>query len=114
MVKRIIALAAFALITAGAYAQVTISSGFALSSTKSVEVSSAGMSYPIDVDALSGFAWGVDIGVSYYFSPVAGIFAEGGFDDYMLESNAKFADGSTLNIKAPFQRFLTAGISVKF
>jgi hypothetical protein len=188
MVKRLFMVATFALLTAGAYAQVTISGGFALSGTndikldgKSMDISgdvglggniyfdyllpisipmSLGFEIGVDravlksdsttevlsafplllrvayhfdllsqldlylvgkigyaigeftlsqIDNIGGLAIGIDAGAAYYFTPVFGIFGEVGFDSYMLEAKV-FGQKLT----APFNRFLTAGISLKF
>jgi hypothetical protein len=66
-----------------------------------------------DVDNVAGFAWGIDLGVAYYFASAFGVFAEVGFDDYMLETKAS-TQSVSYNVKAPFNRFVTAGVSVKF
>jgi hypothetical protein len=209
MVKRLFAVAVFALLTAGAYAQVTISGGFALSTVTDPKVTGSGYSGSLDVDtsiglggniyvdyllpisvplslgvefgvdgatlkytspsgeenitaiplllraayhfdlspkldlyavgkigysfgswtgdardfydnmpnvtvgATGGFGWGIDLGISYYFSQLAGLFAEVGFDDYMLETKIS-GGGSTMTFKTPFNRFLTVGLSLKF
>jgi hypothetical protein len=211
MVKRLFAAAAFALLTAGAYAQVTVSAGFALSSTNSASVSYSGRTYDGNIEAevglggniyadyllpigiplslgfefgvdgskftikeglqswnesmtaiplllraayhfdlmskldlylvgklgyaigvwegdyktmitnnngtvgnVGGFAFGIDVGASYYFTQLAGAFIEAGFDDYMLEAKGTNGSGVSYTFKAPFYRFLTLGISLKF
>ncbi|MDR3325036.1 MAG: outer membrane beta-barrel protein [Spirochaetaceae bacterium] len=59
----------------------------------------------------SGFAFGIDVGAAYYFSSSVGVFAELGFDDYML--SVEYGPYNyTYNL--PFYRFFTAGISIKF
>jgi opacity protein-like surface antigen len=63
------------------------------------------------LDEIGGFAFGFDVGAAYYFTPVIGIFAEAGFDDYALEANIK--DYSAAKVKAAFFRFVTFGISTK-
>ncbi|MDR1147169.1 MAG: hypothetical protein LBK66_00910 [Spirochaetaceae bacterium] len=67
----------------------------------------------ITVGDIGGVAFGFDIGAAYYFTPVFGIFAEAGFDDYALESKIS-GGGWSDTLKAPFNRFLTFGISTKF
>jgi hypothetical protein len=65
------------------------------------------------IEGPSGLAFGVDIGAAYYFTPVIGAFAEAGFDRYNLEAKFKIGSDSEY-IRAPFNRFFTAGLSVKF
>ncbi|MDR2211625.1 MAG: porin family protein [Spirochaetaceae bacterium] len=65
-----------------------------------------------------GFAFGVDLGVAYYFTQRVGIFAEAGFDDYIITSKAgvRTAGGygvETETIKTPFYRLATVGLSIK-
>jgi hypothetical protein len=67
-----------------------------------------------DVGDIGGVAFGFDVGAAYYFTPVFGIFAEAGFDDYALESKISGYEGTDYTLKAPFNRFLTFGISTKF
>jgi hypothetical protein len=67
-----------------------------------------------DVDPIGGFGFGVDLGAAYYFTSNFGIFAERGFDGYMLSTKVKISGVSDLTIYAPFYRFLTVGISAKF
>jgi hypothetical protein len=74
----------------------------------------------------SGFAFGFDLGASYYFSSRFGVFIEAGFDRYSLnakvsgEYNASdyysYDDWTKeeFEVNLPFTRFLTFGISVKF
>jgi opacity protein-like surface antigen len=67
---------------------------------------------------IGGLAFGFDAGVAYYLTPVFGLFAEAGFDDYMLET--EFTEHIVgigdlkYTLKAPFNRFVTVGISTKF
>ncbi|GHU47424.1 hypothetical protein FACS1894200_02780 [Spirochaetia bacterium] len=61
-----------------------------------------------DVGSVGGFAFGIDLGVAYYFTSNIGIFGEVGFDDYMLSSNVS---GSTVEL--PFYQFFTLGVSLK-
>ncbi|MDR1147675.1 MAG: porin family protein [Spirochaetaceae bacterium] len=63
-------------------------------------------------DKLGGVAFGFDVGAAYYFTPVVGVFVEGGFDDYALE--ASMENYSDYKLKAAFFRFVTFGISTKF
>jgi hypothetical protein len=64
------------------------------------------------LEDIGGFAFGFDVGAAYYFTPVVGVFAEAGFDDYALEANIKgYTDAK---VKAAFFRFVTFGISTKF
>ncbi|GHT82713.1 hypothetical protein FACS1894137_02140 [Spirochaetia bacterium] len=75
-----------------------------------------------------GFAFGIDLGVSYYLTPRMGLFAEVGFDRYGLSSeisaaitstngSGRYASTTTGNysykVDAPFSRFITFGISIK-
>lgn len=60
-------------------------------------------------DGYGGFGFGIDLGMSYYFASTIGLFAEVGFEDYML---SKKFEGYTINV--PFYRFLTVGLSFKF
>jgi hypothetical protein len=64
-------------------------------------------------DEPSGIAFGFDVGVAYYFTSTIGVFAEAGYDLYNLESKVS-AGGQDITIKVPFNRFFTAGLSVKF
>jgi hypothetical protein len=66
------------------------------------------------VDPILGFAFGFDIGAAYYFTPRFGIFGEAGFDDYLLKTKITDSDNWTVTLHAPFNRFLTFGISTKF
>jgi hypothetical protein len=73
--------------------------------------------YNATIDAMGGFAWGIDAGASYYITQTVGIFAEIGFDDYMLKAKGTGSDrgySGSATFKVPFNRFLTAGVSVKF
>jgi hypothetical protein len=65
------------------------------------------------VETIKGFAFGVDAGVAYYFTQTLGIFGEVGFDDYMLKTDVNIS-GSISTFEAPFNRFITLGISTKF
>ncbi|MDR3356851.1 MAG: porin family protein [Spirochaetaceae bacterium] len=65
------------------------------------------------VGALGGVGFGFDVGVAYYFNSKIGAFIEAGFDDYVLESKLKFG-GASYTLEAPFNRFLTFGVSAKF
>jgi predicted porin len=67
----------------------------------------------VTVDNLGGIAFGFDAGAAYYFSPVFGVFAEVGFDDYALKGDIS-GTGNSMTLEAPFNRFLTVGISTKF
>jgi hypothetical protein len=62
---------------------------------------------------IGGFAFGFDVGAAYYFTSLIGAFVEVGFDDYALESKIS-GTGIDATLKAPFNRFLTFGISTKF
>jgi hypothetical protein len=70
-------------------------------------------------DPVGGFGFGIDAGVAWYFNSKVGVFAEVGFDKYALETKVKFpteyqSGGVSYTLEAPFNRFLTAGISGKF
>jgi hypothetical protein len=65
------------------------------------------------VDAVGGVGFGFDVGAAYYFNSKFGLFAEVGFDDYALETKIK-AENFSATLKAPFNRFLTVGVSGKF
>jgi hypothetical protein len=71
--------------------------------------------------APSGFAFGFDIGAAYYFTSKFGVFAEAGFDRYLLKSevSGEYYNGyrwvsEDFEVELPFTRFLTLGVSVKF
>jgi hypothetical protein len=69
------------------------------------------------IDDPAGFAFGFDLGAAYYFTPHVGVFAELGFDDYALETEASFRIYSvtySATAKAPFAKFLTVGVAYKF
>jgi hypothetical protein len=69
----------------------------------------------IAVDDIGGFALGIDIGAVYYFTPRFGASAEAGFDRYSLKTKIKAPFGAySATLEAPFSRFLTFGVSVKF
>ncbi|MDR1306560.1 MAG: porin family protein [Treponema sp.] len=63
-------------------------------------------------DSAAGFAFGIDAGAAYYFTSLVGVFAEVGFDDYMIKAKFKESGGS-YSIKTPFYRFITFGLSFK-
>jgi hypothetical protein len=65
------------------------------------------------IDDVGGVGFGFDLGVAYYPSSKFGVFAEVGFDEYALETKIT-GGGDSLTLKAPFNRFLTFGISGKF
>ncbi|MDR1411450.1 MAG: porin family protein [Spirochaetaceae bacterium] len=67
-----------------------------------------------DVDTIGGLAFGFDAGVAYYFTSHMGLFIEAGFDDYMLETKISSSAGYAETLKAPFNRFVTVGLSTKF
>jgi hypothetical protein len=64
------------------------------------------------VDSSGGFAFGIDAGVAYYFTSLIGVFAEAGFDDYMIKTKFDIS-GLKYSIDTPFYRFVTLGISFK-
>ena len=71
----------------------------------------------INPDPPMGVGFGFDVGAAYYFMPRFGVFAEGGFDGYMLKSKIEFPanyGGGSANLDAPFYRFFTIGLSTKF
>jgi hypothetical protein len=63
-------------------------------------------------DSSGGFGFGIDIGVAYYFTSLVGIFAEAGFDGYMLKTKLK-DQGSEFTFDSPFYRFATLGLSFR-
>ncbi|MDR1108577.1 MAG: porin family protein [Spirochaetaceae bacterium] len=65
------------------------------------------------LESAGGLAIGFDVGVAYYFTSFIGVFAEGGFDDYMVKSKFSFSGGYSWTIDTPFYRFITLGISIK-
>ena len=66
------------------------------------------------VDDKGGMGFGFDVGAAYYFNSKLGAFAELGFDQYNLESKITSSEGLyNLTLKAPFNRFLTIGVSGK-
>ena len=65
------------------------------------------------VGDIGGIGFGFDVGAAYYFNSKLGAFAELGFDDYALESEIT-SSGYNQTLKAPFNRFLTIGVSGKF
>jgi hypothetical protein len=66
-----------------------------------------------DIDDPNGFAFGFDVGAAYYFTPHVGAFAEIGFDDYALKTEASLGSYSVTG-EAPFYKFLTVGVAYKF
>lgn len=60
-----------------------------------------------------GVGFGIDGGAAYYFTAAIGAFVEAGFDRYGLSAKGKAA-GQSDTLDAPFNRFLTFGISTKF
>jgi hypothetical protein len=69
------------------------------------------------MEEIGGIAFGFDVGVAFYFTPIVGIFAEAGFDDYALKSEVKessYGESYSYTVNAAFFRFVTAGISLKF
>lgn len=65
------------------------------------------------IEPQGGIGFGFDIGAAFYFTANFGIFAEAGFDRYMLGWKYKSAYGTDKG-DAPFSRFATVGISAKF
>jgi hypothetical protein len=68
------------------------------------------------LESAGGFGFGIDIGVAYYFTSVFGLFAEAGFDGYMIESKFKATyNKETINftVDTPFYRFATIGLSFR-
>ena len=70
----------------------------------------------IEPDPPVGLGFGFDLGGAYYFTPRFGLFAEGGFDGYMLQTKIDYsnAGGVPVTLDAPFYRFVTIGFSTKF
>jgi hypothetical protein len=81
------------------------------------------------VDPIGGVGFGFDVGAAYYFNSKIGIFIEVGFDKYNLKTKLKTGsdeyydeysntyhsiEGNNYTLEAPFNRFLTVGISGKF
>jgi hypothetical protein len=66
-----------------------------------------------DVKVEGGIGFGIDVGVAYYFSQFIGVFAEAGFDRYngAYEISHSGYSGSS---DVFFNRFFTAGLSIKF
>jgi hypothetical protein len=67
----------------------------------------------VSIDTPFGVGFGADVGIAYYFMPNFGLFAEGGFDAYSLKAELS-GGGVTSTLEAPFYRFLTVGVSLKF
>jgi hypothetical protein len=62
------------------------------------------------LDASGGVGFGFDAGAAFYFTPHVGVFVEAGFDRY----NGKVSYDGYYERKGYFNRFFTAGLSVKF
>jgi hypothetical protein len=64
-----------------------------------------------------GLGFGFDLGVAYYFTANVGLFAESGFDRYMLsivlKAHEGYYRGITTALDAHVYRFLTLGLSLK-
>jgi hypothetical protein len=69
--------------------------------------------FGMTIEIPPGVGFGIDVGAAYYFTATIGAFVEAGFDRYGLSAKAKYAGGSD-TLDAPFNRFLTFGISTKF
>jgi opacity protein-like surface antigen len=67
----------------------------------------------IDIEVAGGLGFGIDAGVAFYFTPLVGIFAEAGFDQYKGKYTVKYMAGEE-STNITFSRFLTAGLSIKF
>jgi hypothetical protein len=65
------------------------------------------------VETSGGLGLGFDVGAAYYFTSSVGIFAEVGFDRYNGKYTVK-GGGISESSAVEFNRFLTAGLSVKF
>jgi hypothetical protein len=68
-----------------------------------------------DVEVAGGLGFGIDAGVAFYFTSLVGIFAEVGFDQY----NGKYTVTNSFSNESSstgviFNRFFTAGLSIKF
>ncbi|MDR2072603.1 MAG: hypothetical protein LBP60_04120 [Spirochaetaceae bacterium] len=71
-----------------------------------------------DAEGKVGFAFGAYLGTAYYFGQRVGIFAEVGFDEYIITSEAgvQTAYGfgqETKTVKTPFYRLATFGLIIK-
>jgi hypothetical protein len=64
------------------------------------------------VESAGGIAFGIDVGVAYYFASALGAFIEGGFDDYAVEAKIKNNYGGG-KLETPFYRYITFGLSFK-
>jgi hypothetical protein len=64
-------------------------------------------------ESMSGLAFGFDVGAAYYFIPSVGVFLEGGFDRYGLETDVNMG-GTEVTVEAPFTHFLTLGVAFRF
>lgn len=70
----------------------------------------------------SGYSWetsgglgiGFDVGIAFYFSSLAGVFAEAGFDRYNGKYTVTGPSNERDSTRVEFNRFLTAGLSLKF
>jgi hypothetical protein len=95
-----------------------------------------------EIEIAPAVSFGFDVGAAYYFTPLLGVFIEAGFDRYNLEAKLKYTQTSYYDsynggydgysdydngysssystttdeatLEAPFNRFVTIGISTKF
>jgi hypothetical protein len=65
------------------------------------------------IDNPKGFGFGFDVGYAFYFTPIVGIFAEAGFERYLLKSEVS-VEGSTYEAESPMNKFFTLGLALKF
>ena len=65
----------------------------------------------------SGISFGSSIGIKYFYTPVIGIFLEGGFNTYRLNASYDSGTGNnryTNTIYAPLNNYATLGVSWRF
>jgi hypothetical protein len=67
--------------------------------------------YTVEVDG--GIGFGFDVGAAYYFTPLVGVFAELGFDHYSGKFVLKTGNQVISSVDVTFNRFFTAGLSLK-
>jgi hypothetical protein len=67
-----------------------------------------------EVEVEGGLGFGIDAGVAYYFSSLAGVFAEAGFDRYNGNYFIRYPGSSGDSSGVTFSRFFTVGLSIKF
>jgi hypothetical protein len=69
--------------------------------------------YGATIDVEGGIGYGIDVGVAFYFTSLVGVFAEAGFDQYNGKYTVKSGNQSD-STDVTFNRFFTAGLSIKF